>query len=137
MGPQGVQGCNFRVKVITKTFGTQKNQKICSCTEALSLAPVVAKTLGLPEVLFLAVRHGLCDRLDLEASGFQESHLLFISHPCNAMNPCLDLLEPFVSVSGSSQTMPDQDLTCIHTSSRFFKHCQLPSVNSFIYSQYN
>ena len=52
-----------------------KKQKIGSCTEALSLAPVVAKTLGLPEVLFLALLHGLCDRLDLQASGFEKNHI--------------------------------------------------------------
>ena len=56
----------------------------------------------------------------------KESHLLFIGHPCNAMNPYLDPLKPYLlSVPGSSQTMPDQDLTCIHTSSSIANYHQL------------
>ena len=48
VGPQGVRGYDFRFNMKTNTFGTQ-NHKIGSCTEALSLGPVVVKTLGLPE----------------------------------------------------------------------------------------
>ena len=47
-----------------------KTHKIGSCTEALSLGPVVVKTLGLPEGRAghkdrVALRHGLCDQLGL------------------------------------------------------------------------
>ena len=79
MGPQGVQGCDFRVKMITLNVRNSKTRKSALCAEALSLAPVVAKTLGLPEVLFLALPHGLCDELDLEASGFEKNHIYFSS----------------------------------------------------------
>ena len=116
VGPQGVQGCDFRVKVITKTFGTQKPENpllhwgpvLSPCRCQNSGAAGGALSSCATRSLWPARPWGL--RVP------KESHLLFISHPCNAMNPCLDLLEPFLSVSGSSQTMPGQDLTCIHTS---------------------
>ena len=106
-----------------------KNQKICSCTEALSLAPVVAKTLGLPEVLFLALPHGLCDELDLEASGFQKNHICF-SSATHAMLWILVLIcrSLFYQFQGPVRPCPAK---IWHASTHL--HCQLPSVNSYTY----
>ena len=137
VGPQGVQGCDFRFKMITLNVRNSKPENrllprgpvLSPCRCQNSGAAGGALSSCATRSLWPARPWGLRVR--------KESHLLFISHPCNAMNPCLDLLEPFLSVSGSSQTMPDQGLTCIHTSSRFFKHCQAHSVHSYIYSQYN
>ena len=117
MGPQGVQGCDFRVKVITKTFGTRKTENRllhrgpvlspcrCQYCGGFNSPSRCALSSCATQLLWPSRPWGLRVR--------KESHLLFLSHPCNALDP---------------------DLTCIHTSSSIVNYHQLHAF-LYIYSQ--
>ena len=95
MRPQGVQGCDFHFKMITLNVRTQKPENpllhwgpvLSPCRSQNSGAAGGALSSCATRSWWWARPWGLRVR--------KESHLLFISHPCNAMDPGLGPLKPY------------------------------------------